>query len=482
MKTFKNIVSYFSSEVVIQIIGFATLPVFAKYLSPKDFGIISLVLAFTGFFGILVGLGLSSGLGRIYFDYGKKDKKIYYSTIMLSGILISLVFCIILHLNGTSIILILFPKSSINYYPFFLLGTISLFFDQIAITSTYLLKSEKEGRWILRISIITTILSLFFKIKFIVFDGLGAYGALLTIAFLSFFKSILLFYATRNFFAFNFNYNMLKKTFPYAFPLIFYGIGGYLFRYSDRIVLEKFVPISLIGFYHIADRLSSVMKFLVNAINDALSPDYLESSIDNFKKTMEKYKNYLTIWFVCISIFFLILDMSIELYIRLFFPKEYYFVLKLVPFLIAAYVFRGFYCFFINPIFFLKKVMWIPIITVFAGIANIIINILFIPKYGIIIAACSTMIAFIITALFAYALSKKFNAISVDWSCISEIFFLGLTSALLFYNLKNSLLIDSAIKALFIIILSVYFYKRNYGGLIRPFARDFFHILRARVN
>ena len=126
--------------------------------------------------------------------------------------------------------------------------------------------------------------------------------------------------------------------------------------------------------------------------------------------------------------------------------------------------------------------MWIPIITVFAGIANIIINILFIPKYGIIIAAWSTMIAFIITALFAYALSKKFNAISVDWSYISEIFFLGLTSALLFYNLKNSLLIDSAIKALFIIILSGYFYKRNYGGLIRPFVIDFFRILRARIN
>ena len=148
---------------------------------------------------------------------------------------------------------------------------------------------------------------------------------------------------------------MLKITFPYAFPLIFYGIGGYLFRYSDRIVLEKFVPISLIGFYHIADRLSSVMKFLVNAINDALSPDYIESSIQRFEKTMEKYKNYITIWFVGICLFFLFLDMSIELYIKLFFQKEYHFVLKLVPILIASYVFRGFYCFFINPIFLLKK-------------------------------------------------------------------------------------------------------------------------------
>ena len=44
---------------------------------------------------------------------------------------------------------------------------------------------------------------------------------------------------------------------------------------------------------------------------------------------MEKYKDYITVWFVCISIFLLILDMSIEIYIKLFFPKDYYFALKL---------------------------------------------------------------------------------------------------------------------------------------------------------
>ena len=104
MKNFKNIFAYFSSEVVVQIISFATLPLFARYLNPKDFGIISLVLAFTGFFGILVGLGLNSGLGRIYFDYEENDKKVYYSTILLSGILISFIFCLILHLNGTTIV------------------------------------------------------------------------------------------------------------------------------------------------------------------------------------------------------------------------------------------------------------------------------------------------------------------------------------------------------------------------------------------
>ena len=326
------------------------------------------------------------------------------------------------------------------------------------------------------------IISLLLRIKFIFIDGLAAYGALLTIAFCSFIKFLLIIYATRKHFIFQFRYDMLKKTMPYAFPLIFYGIGGYLFRYSDRIVLEKFVPISLIGFYHIADRLSSVMKFLVNAINDALSPDYIESSIYRFEKTMEKYKNYITIWFVGICLFSLFLDMSIELYMKLFFPKEYHFGLKLVPILIASYIFRGFYCFFINPIFFLKKVSWIPIITIFGGVMNVLINVLFIPKYGIVIAAWSTLVAFSFTALFAYVLSKKFNAISVSWSFIIEIFFLGLCLTLLFYNIKFSLLTSFIIKSSFIILLSIYFYKRDYGGLIKPFTLKMIRKFLVRIN
>ncbi len=474
MNKLRSIINYFSAEVIVQVSGIITLPIFVKYLTPEDYGILSLVQIFSSFFVIIIGLQLNTGLGRIYFDYNTEERKSYYSTILFSIISLTVFFSLLLYVCLDSVLPIIFTNASTDYYSFFHLVTISFVFEQVSIASIGLLKVEKKSASLFKVSTVATIISLIFKYKLIVIDNLGVQGGVLAIVFTSIFKSIFLLYFTKKFFKFDFNLEMLKNTLPYTLPIIFHALGGYLFRFSDRVILEKYIPLAMIGLYSIADRLAAVMKFLINGINDTLSPEYIKSSKQNFSDTILRYKDILTIWCVFVCMAFLIINFLIKTYIKLFMPENFQNVLVFIPFILGAYFFRGLYCFFMYPIIFEKRVGWIPTVTILSGVLNITINILFIPRYGVIVAALSTLAAFLCTAILSYSIAKKLNIVEVNFAALVETLIVGSISIFVFEYLGDTkLYFLLAFKIMLIIIIGLYFYVRDYDGLIRPLVRNF---------
>ena len=89
---------YFSTSIISAGINFLTLPIFTRYLSPADYGIVALFLMFGQVSAGLVSLGLQSASYRYYFKY--KDNLDLYRTLN-SSILIFLI--LVYFLSGLSI-------------------------------------------------------------------------------------------------------------------------------------------------------------------------------------------------------------------------------------------------------------------------------------------------------------------------------------------------------------------------------------------
>lgn len=98
----KNTSAYILVGLAPYLVNFFMLPVYTRYLTPSEYGILSLVAAFQIMLALIISLQLGAGLGRFYFDYDENGIKLYFSTIFYSIVLISLFFLLIFHVRGVT--------------------------------------------------------------------------------------------------------------------------------------------------------------------------------------------------------------------------------------------------------------------------------------------------------------------------------------------------------------------------------------------
>ena len=150
--------------------------------------------------------------------------------------------------------------------------------------------------------------------------------------------------------------------------------------------------------------------------------------------------------------------------------EKFHSALSVVPIVVIGYVFYGMYIVYGMYTGYKKKTIFTSIITVTAGISNIILNAIFLPKYGYIAAAYTTVVSYFIMFLLALLVDKvvlkqRITPLWMIWKptlimfgFIAFAYYLNTLSlgTILFFSLKLVLL------ALFIIIV---FYK-EIGKLI----------------
>ncbi|WP_448377140.1 hypothetical protein, partial [Fervidobacterium sp.] len=89
-------------------------------------------------------------------------------------------------------------------------------------------------------------------------------------------------------------------------------------------------------------------------------------------------------------------------------PRTYSASLVIIPVIISSYYIQFLYTLYVNFAFFYKKTGSISVGTALAGIANIVFNILLIPKFGYKVAAITTLASYFLLLLF-HALNVRYN-------------------------------------------------------------------------
>lgn len=466
----KNTSAYTLVGMIPYMTSFIMLPVYTRYMSPSDYGILSLVSAFQSILITMVSLQLSAALPRYYFEYSGEKLKIFFSTTIYSVAGIAVIILTVIHLWGVSLIGLIFPKAGIPYFPYFLISLITVFIAQLSQVAERLLVVQERGGVVLFRSLLGTVFGVAAGLYFVVYLDMKALGALLAGMLTGFFMMALVLLLVRDFFVLKWQKSYFTQSIKYSWPIIPHAMGGYLFMYSDKIVMEKFVGLSAIGIYSIADRFSMSLKMLVNSINTALSPNFTRLAIRDIEQAKKIFKPIITKWAVLISFCYLGLAMFSRELIEIMIPIQYHVAYPLVPILLAAYLFRGLYCFGSYPLFFLKKTKYIPFITVSAGFVNIGLNILFIPMIGIYAAAWTTLVSFFITFVLAIYFSAKFSSMQFEWRRIvaifASMFFIYILSILL---LPEALIARILAKLIYLALFGMIIYMKNWGDVRKEF-------------
>lgn len=419
-KVVKNSFFYTIASVLQGAVSLFLLPIYTRYLAPSDYAILALVLSFTAIFSSIMTFQMQAGISRFVIKFMKDEDraKIYFSSIFILISSFLLFGCAIVNIFGDTLLKIIFSQENkLNYAPFFQIATWAILPTLLINSGLLLFQTLEKGVKYLLVILIQVIVNVSCGLFFVVFLKTGVIG-ILWAQFISAVCGLLfVIWLIKDWLRlfFKFPIQDIKDSLKYSLPIIPHMIGIYVYMYSDRLILQRFVPLEDIGIYAVAGTFAYVLLVIVNATTAAYGPRFLKLAEESILKAQKETKRFIGLWWSGIIIMFMGYILFSDIFVKMMTRPAFYPAIPLIPILAGAYIFRGLYCFSVNSMFFCEKTKFIPVITISAALLSIALNIILIPRYGIFAAAWNSVVSYFVTFALAYSFSKKCLPIIYPW-------------------------------------------------------------------
>lgn len=380
-------------------LAFLTLPIFTRLLSTADYGTVSLFSSWASIFSVIISLDLAWSVQRGKFEFKENYNK-YISSVLFLSLLIFLIFLTIFIIFSNFFLRITNLTSTL-----FFIMVFEAFFMFVQSFSLAKFRVEYKYKAVSLITIISSIVGIILSIYLIrnVFIKEPYFGKILgNFLPLSVFAIFFIFYfLVKGKELINFQY--WKYALVLSVPFILHNISGVINSQFDRIIINQYLGASPTGIYSFAYNLGTIVSVFFMSINQAYIPYYLEKMENReYKKILFISKNYRNLFIIFYSV---ILFISPEI-VKLMAEKSYWEGLGIIPYIFLAYFFNFMYNFETNTEYYYKKTQYIPIGTMLAAAVNVILNYIFIPKYGYFAAAITTDISYFVLFVFHYLITK----------------------------------------------------------------------------
>ncbi|MCK8523326.1 oligosaccharide flippase family protein [Aquimarina sp. D1M17] len=190
----------------------------------------------------------------------------------------------------------------------------------------------------------------------------------------------------------------IKTGISISFPFFIGTIAYKIIEYSDRYMIDWFLGKEQVGIYSFYTNFANIVNIVVNTITITLIVPNLLRAIhsnetDRIRSTIAKFLKELYTTTIGVSVLIII-----AIYPTLQWLDKSEFTSELLVYFIILIgnIFLNFSLFFHFLLYGYKKDKLILKPALFAAVLNILLNMVFIPKFGILAAAVSTLISFLL--------------------------------------------------------------------------------------
>ncbi len=398
-KLFKNTAIYAIGEILPKIVSFLMLPVFTRYLTTTEYGILSYTSSFMMLIIVISILSLNSYALRYYFE--RKDES-------QRRMLLGTVYMVIGLMNVLLLVIgwLLFPiaiehyQIQVPWHPYFKLALVNNFLASFSTIPLVIYRVRQDSAKYVGLSFSYSMITFLFNVFFVVYLKQGIIGyyystLLVSIPYFFIYANIIRKYA-----CFKISKSFVKEGLRFSLPLLPGAIAFFFLNMVDRIVLERNVPLSELGIYNIAVTLTSTLGIIIHSGYHAVEPEiFSHYGTPEYYKFVKKAQ---TVFFTAIYVGALLLALfSQEVFVIMTAPAfhEGY---HLVPILIIGVVMSGQNVIYGGVLASEKRTKVQGGISVLGAIISFLFNLLLIPLWGTIAAAASRMLSYMFmnTALF----------------------------------------------------------------------------------
>ena len=195
-----------------------------------------------------------------------------------------------------------------------------------------------------------------------------------------------------------------KYALQFNIPLIPHYLSQTVLNSADRLMINSMIGTSEAGIYSLAYSISQIMTVFNSSLMQTIEPWLYKKIRDNQVHEISKvaYPS-----FGLIAVVNLVLIALAPEVVAIFAPKDYYSAIWVIPPVAMSVFFQFTYTFFAVFEFYYEKTKYITAATLGGAVVNIILNYIFIGIYGYYAAGYTTLICYILYAVFHYLFMDK---------------------------------------------------------------------------
>jgi O-antigen/teichoic acid export membrane protein len=403
-KIFRNISWAVLGKIINILSGLFVGILVARYLGPKDYGLMNYVISYVTLFAVLANFGMDNIEIR---ELSKPDS--------LKDSILGTSFRLRLYFSLATVLLIFFTLLIFesDKFTFFLvlIYSTSLILSTLNVIRNYF-TSIVLNEYVVKTEIIRTlvgaaikIILLYFHFPVIWFIATSAFDFLLIAS------GYLISYKNKvgNLFDWKYDKKIAKLLIRESFPLLLSGTAIIIYQKIDQVMIGNMIDNVAVGQFAVASKITEIAIFIPMVIAQTVTPLLVKAHQENlisYEKNRLRFMDMM-IWIgLGMSFIFFI---TAGPAIKLLFGSKYHDAIPVLQIMAWKTVFVALFVGTGQLIIIENIQKYAALRNVFGCFISIFLNLFFIPRYGIVGSAVATILTMAFTGYFSHLFIKPFR-------------------------------------------------------------------------
>jgi O-antigen/teichoic acid export membrane protein len=415
-QTVRHLIRYLPSVVVPSVFGLVAVAIYTRILSPEEYGIYILIFTTALFLQVFTLNWLYQSILRYYERYQASDIAALFTTSLVFfcavSLLTAVIFLCVHHFSAK-----MFDRrlaEALIFLPLVYVGECGFKFILV-----FLRAMQESLRYSVHLSI-NAVLKLAVALVFILLLGYQSEGILLGLALAS--GAAFLWEALRlarrwRPAARRFSVRLGSQMLRFGLPLLGLVLLNLILSVSDRYLLQIYQDAAQVGIYSAGYRIAETGVYgFVMLLNLAAFPVLIkvfESEGEHRSKTLV---NHLLIFYLAL-LFPVVTGISVlsEEIVTVMLGPQYRAARDLLPWVSSGIAFMGLGLYYAKCFELKEKTFVIPVLYIGPAVLNLLLNLWWIPRWGMQGAAVSTFLAYLSCLLLLALTSRKMIRWQFPW-------------------------------------------------------------------
>ena len=432
---FKDTAIYGMSSIIGRFLNYLLVPLYTAQFSAASgaYGVITNIYAYVA----LVLVILTFGMETTYFRFTNKthtDSETVYGTTLIAVGSISLLFAVV-------VLALLSPISQLMGYgdhPDYVgVMAVTIAIDAFLCIPFAHLRQQRKAIKFAALKLLNIMVTILLNlIYFYYMDGKDV-GYVFYINLVCTVMLAVCLLTEYTGFRWRLDTKLLRTMLSYSWPILVLGIAGILNQTADKMlfpyIYEGSDMRSQLGIYGACSKIAMIMAMITQAFRFAYEPIVFAGIKD--KDQHEMYTKAMKYFIIFTLLAFLIVVGYIDLLKYIVRNSDYWVGLKVVPIVMAAEIMMGIY---FNLSFWYKvidKTIWGAIFSGIGCAVLLLVNIIFVPRYGYMACAWGGFAGYGVAMLASYFVGQKYYPLNYPMKDIALYVVLAIV---LFFSMRGA--------------------------------------------
>lgn len=416
IQLFNDTLAYSVGQVLRRGISIITLPVFTRYLSLQEFGVLSIIGTIRELLSVIFECGIPNSSARFYYDCRTEgERRRLFGTLFLFIMATSFAGCLLLVWVGPAY----WNKvvRDVPFHPYVSLTIVTVFLLGMGILPRTLFRVTYRVPLYTTLGVAEAVLAAGLSIALVAVWDLGVLGPVLGNlgACLGFF--FIFFAFLRPHIVWGFSPRFLLTSLAFGLPEIPVRMASWALKLADRLILQAYLPLSVVGLYSVGYTLGgAVFDLIASSVNSAILPFFYLTATQESEQASRRIFADIAAYNAALLGF---LGLGTILFAReaivILTTSKYQEAETVVPLVAWASIFQALAHIPNRAIYLAKRTALLPVVLIAPVAMNIGLNFLLIPRYGIMGAAWATLAAYPVLFGLTLMVAQRVYPISYDY-------------------------------------------------------------------